>query len=220
MSLAGRSRAKRGFTLIEALLALLLATILFAGIAMYTGSWAGQWHRITLLSANQDVAAIVLDRMVEEIEAAQPTLIFDGGTVAGTFEGNAQSLSFVRPALGFERRAGLDRVTYGYGSVDGEAAIMRMRRDYGPDVGSNGEDLPLMRGDVRLSLSYRAVDGAFVDEWTDQRRLPTLVRIEISGSSPRPWQQVAYARPRAEMPASCATQELIQECLRLMGGSG
>ena len=220
MSVAGHRTSKRGFTLIEALLALLLASILFAGIALYTGSWAGQWHRITLLSANQDVAAIVLDRMVEEIEAAQPALIFDGGAVAGTFEGNAQSVSFVRPALGFERRAGLDRVTYGYGSIDGEPAIMRMRRDYGPDAARGGKDLPLIRGDVRLSLSYRAADGAFVDEWTDQRALPSLVRIEISGSSPRPWQQAAYARPRAEMPAACATQELVQECLRIMDRSG
>lgn len=218
MRRAVRIKARGGFTLLEALLALVLASILFAGISLYTGSWAGQWHRITLLSAHQDVASIVLDRMVEEIEAAQPALVFDGGAVAGTFEGNAETVSFVRPALGFERRAGLDRVTYGYGAVDGEPAIMRMRRDYGPEAGSSGEDLPLMRGDIRIALSYAGADGNFVGEWIDQRRLPALVRIEISGSSPRPWRQIAYARPRAEMPAACATPELVQECSRLMGG--
>lgn len=211
-----RSARRRGFTLLEALLALLLATVLFAGIALYTGSWAGQWQRITLLGARQDIAATVLDRMVEEIEAALPLLVVDGADVRGTFEGDAGQVTFVRPALGFEPRAGLDRVAYQSGAIDGERAIMRLRRNYGAEAGSGGEDLPLMRGDAALQFSYAGPDGAFTESWSGMRRLPWLIRIEISGTTPRPWRQVAYARPRAELPASCATAEEADECLRLM----
>lgn len=210
---------RRGFSLLEAMLALLLATILFGGIALYTGSWAGQWHRIALLGARQDVAAIVLDRMVEEIEAAQPALVFEGSAVRGSFEGRAGSVSFVRPALGFEPRVGLDRVTYLTGAVDNEPAIVRMRRDHGPSAGNAGEDLPLMRGDARLAFSYAGPDGTLLADWSGMRRLPSLVRIEISGVTPRPWRQVAFARPRAEMPAACSTPEIVEECLRLARGS-
>ncbi len=215
--------ARRGFTLLEALLALLLASLLFAGIAFYTSGWTRQWREVFLSGSQQDVAAIVLDRIVEEIEAAQPALVRDGPMVRSVFAGTSGAVTFVRPALGFEARAGLDRVTYTSGMAGTEKAIVRQRRTYDPlprfaGVAGGGEDLPLLRGDVAISFQYAAANGDLAGEWQNMAALPHLVRIEISGTSPRPWRQVAYARPRIEWPAYCATDELSTQCRALTGG--
>lgn len=216
--------ARRGFTLLEALLALLLASLLFAGIAFYTSGWTRQWSEVFLSGSRQDAAAIVLDRIVEEIEAAQPALVRDGPMVRSAFAGTSGAVTFVRPALGFEARAGLDRVTYTSGMAGAEKAIVRQRRGYDPlprfagGGGGGGEDLPLLRGDVAISFQYAAANGDLGDEWQNRSSLPHLVRIEISGTSPRQWRQTAYARPRIEWPAYCATDELSAQCRAVAGG--
>lgn len=213
-----RPRGARGFTLLEALLALVLATLLFAGISLYTGTWLRQWERLVQRGTREDVVAIVLDRVVEDLEEAQPIYRQSpqGGGVV--FEGEAQSVTFVRPALGFDERAGLDEVTYLKGSAGVEPAILRSRRTMDRDGKAQaGEDLPLIRGDYRIAFSYAGPDGKQSQTWSDPRRLPVLVQVSISGSSPRPWQQVAYARIRVEMPADCGNPAKLAECRQRMG---
>lgn len=218
----GRSSRRRGFTLLEAILALVLASLLFASVSLYTGTWLLDWQRLVARGGQEDVVAIVLDRLVEDIEEAQPFLVSEIGGERIIFEGSADRLTFLRPALGFEARAGLDQITYHTGPVGSSMAIVRSRRNYGlPDVqGGAGEDLPLIRGAVTLAFSYAGPDGGLMPEWTDRHRLPVLVRVEISGASPRPWRQSAYARLRVEMPANCGTEAALAECLsRLQPGS-
>lgn len=209
-----RNRAlRRGFTLLEALLALLLGSILFAGISLYTGSWLTRWQELISAGSHLDTVAIVLDRLVEDLEAAQP---LPGAQDADEddpilFEGDAETVTFLRPALGFNARAGIDRITYLRTSVGGKTAIVRSRRDYGDDR-SGGEDLPLVRGKIALAFSYTDADGETSSEWRDQTTLPRLINVEISGADPRPWKQYAVARLRVEMPASCGTAEAFPDC--------
>ena len=66
-----RSRqSRRGFSLLEAIVALLLASILFGGISLYTGSWLTRWRDLIASGSRTDMAAIILDRLVEDLEAA------------------------------------------------------------------------------------------------------------------------------------------------------
>jgi len=206
-----RRARRKGFTLLEALLALVLATLLFGGIALYTGTWLRSWGNIVALGTREDTAAIVLDRIVEDLEAAQP--IQANGPMAGAiaFSGQADTVVFVRPALGYGPRAGFDHVTYLNGSAGGEAAVIRARRAYPPQGG--GEDLPLIRGDAQLGLAYAGADGEFAQRWAFPDRLPTVVRVTLSGTQPRPWRQTAFARLRVELPAICGAKDLFQECM-------
>src|SRR5690606_41254110 len=97
--------------------------------------------------------AVVLVWMVGEREAAQPIYSNrDGGPAAVRFAGSAEMVTFVRPALGYEARAGLDDITYSLGQAGTDRAIIRARRDH--LVGTGGEDLPLVRGDLMLTLRY------------------------------------------------------------------
>jgi len=203
---------RRGFTLLEALLALVLATLLFGAIALYTGTWLRSWGGIVARGTREDTVAIVLDRIVEDLEAAQP--VHADGPMAGAvaFSGQADTVVFVRPALGYGPRAGFDHVTYFNGSAGGEAAVIRARRAWPPQGGS-GEDLPLIRGDARLGLAYAGPDGAFAQRWGFSDRLPSTVRVTLSGTQPRPWTQTAFARLRVELPAACGAKDLFQECM-------
>lgn len=208
--------AQGGFTLIEALVSLLLATILFGGLSLYTGSWMRHWQGMIDRGGREDTVAVILDRMVEDLEAAQPVHSNpEAATSAVLFTGNAEMVTFVRPALGYELRAGLDDITYSMGRAGTDKALIRARRDHLKDTG--GEDLPLVRGDLKLSFSYAGPDGALSPEWTNTDRIPSLVRIEISGNSPRSWRQWAYARLRVELPAHCGVAEALSQCLQRYG---
>lgn len=212
-----RSRsAQAGFTLIEALVSLLLATILFGGLSLYTGTWLRHWQGMIDRSGREDTVAVILDRIVEDLEAAQPIYNNpEGAPTAIGFTGNSEMVTFVRPALGYEARAGLDDITYSMGRTETEKALIRARRDHLENTG--GEDLPLVRGDLKLSLSYAGPDGALNPEWASTNRLPSLVRIEISGRSPRPWRQWAFARLRVELPAHCGAGEALARCMQRYG---
>lgn len=210
-----KRRARAGFTLIEALASLVLATMLFGGLALYTGTWLRQWQEMIGRGGKEDTVAVVLDRMVEDLEAAQPHYFNTGGGAVVRFNGNADQVTFVRPALGYERRAGLDEITYSMGRAGDDRALIRARRDN--KMSDQGEDLPLARGDLRLSFSYAGQDSPLSPEWTIVNRLPSLVRIEISGESPRPWRQWAYARLRVELPARCGAADALTQCLQHHG---
>jgi general secretion pathway protein J len=211
-------RLRRGFTLIEAVLALVLATLLFGGIALYTGSWARQWERIIERGGRHDTVAVVLDRIVEDLEAAQPILVDGPRGKQVVFEGKTDSVVFVRRALGFDARAGLDRITYVNAQVAGSAAITRSRRDHG-GLDRGGEDLPLMRGAARLRFSYAGEDGALSPTWNDARGLPTLIRVEIAGETPRAWAEAGFARPRVRLMANCGTAAALPECVERLGST-
>ncbi len=207
-------RARAGFTMIEALASLVLATMLFGGLALYTGTWLRNWQDMIARSGQEDTVAVVLDRMVEDLEAAQPGYSGSAGVSTIRFTGRADTVTFVRPALGYEPRAGMDDVTYAMGKAGADDALIRARRDQST-VG--GEDLPLVRGDLKLAFSYAGADGALNPEWADTSRMPSVVRIEISGASPRPWRQWAYARLRVELPARCGATEALEPCLQSYG---
>lgn len=225
--MTARSR-RRGFTLVEAVLALVLAVLLFGGIALYTSSWARRWESIVERGGRYDTVAVVLDRIVEDLEAAQPILIETPQDARVEFEGASDSVVFLRPALGFDARAGLDRITYVNTQVAGEAAIARLRRDYGGPgwggsgrggSGGGGEDLPLMRGAARLSFGYAGEDGVLSPTWSDIRGLPVLIRVEIAGDSPRPWAEAAFARPRIRLAANCGDARALAECVERLGAA-
>lgn len=215
--MTGRKR-RRGFSLLEALLALLLASVLFGGISLYTGTWLQRWQGLVQRGGHEDMIAVVLDRIVEDLEAAQPIFVTEGIDRLVSFDGRVDMVTFLRPALGYEARAGLDRITYASGSVGGSAALMRLRRGYGAGFqGGGGEDLPLMRGAFGIGFAYAGPDGTFQEEWTSQTRLPSMVRIEITGGGRQGARQYGFARMRVEMPAYCGTPQSLGPCIERAG---
>jgi general secretion pathway protein J len=208
-----RRRSQRGFTLIEALAALALGVLLFAMIAQFTGAWLGRWRDVVMFSARQDAALVVLDRMADDIGAAMP--LFEAGdspTARLDFDGSADQLTFVRAAIGFNARTGLDRVTYRVGDSGGINALIRQRRNHSVGSGT-GENLPLLRGDVRVTLTYFDQRGAASASWSRDDRLPTAIRIDLASSTPRPWARTTVVRLAAQWPAACGSARYSAQCV-------
>lgn len=210
-----KRKTQAGFTLIEALASLVLATMLFGGLALYTGTWLPHWRGIIARGGQEDIVAVVLDRIVEDLEAAQPSYAKSQGAAMVDFNGHGSEVTFMRPALGYEPRAGLDEVTYLIGRDGAREALIRARRDF--FANGNREELPLLRGKLKLSFSYAGPDGGFTSEWVGKKRMPSFVRIEISGSLPRPWRQWAYALLRVELPERCGAADALASCLQRYG---
>jgi general secretion pathway protein J len=212
-----RGRRSRGFSLLEALAALVLAVLLFGGISLYTGTWLRHWERIVDSSSRDDNVAVVLDRMVEDIEAALP--LHERDETRGQrvlFDAGVEEIRFVRPALGFDVRAGLDSVTYLSAGSGQARAVVRSRRDHG-DEDNGGEDLPLLSGGTGARFAFAASDGEFYANLPNPSRLPQLVRVELHGQSPGPWSRTSYARLRVEWPAVCGRSDMLPHCLERYG---
>jgi general secretion pathway protein J len=208
-----RRKAKNGFSLIEALAALALGTLLFGMIAQFTGAWTGRFRDVVINSSQQDAAMVVLDRMADDIQAAvlvpmplaQNRLAFDGAS---------DRLMFVRPAFGFDERPGLDQITYAIGTSGNERAMLRMRRDFGA-ADQPGEDLPLLRGDVRVRFGFVGRDGGIDASWAETDALPDAIIITIEATSPRPWVRSITTRLPSQWPQACGTPRYAPLCLEL-----
>jgi general secretion pathway protein J len=209
-----RRRSRRGFTLIEALAALALGTLLFGLIAQFTGAWLGRWRDVVMVTSRQDAALVVLDRMADDIQTALP--VFETTAQALTtridFDGTGSELTFVRNAVGFNPRPGLDRVTYRVGDSGGINALLRQRRDHA-DPDSAGEDLPLLRGDVRLSFTYFSASGTGSANWDDATRLPAAIRIDLASSTPNVWTRTMIVRLPSDWPPACGSARYSAECV-------
>ncbi|MCU0830245.1 MAG: type II secretion system protein GspJ [Rhizobiaceae bacterium] len=206
-------RKSRGFTLIEALAALALGALLFGLIAQFTGAWLGRWRDVVMVSSRQDAALVVLDRMADDIGAAMPFVAAsETPTMRFDIEGAADRITFVRAAIGFNARSGLDRVTYRVGDSGGINALIRQRRNAAPGGGA-GENLPLLRGDIRMALTYFDERGTAQASWDRDDRLPAAIRIDLSSQTPRPWARTMVVRLNATWPAACGSARYSAQCV-------
>jgi general secretion pathway protein J len=208
-----RRAPRAGFALLEALAALALSLMLFAGLSLVTSGWMQRWVGIAERGETADVAATVLDRMVEDLEAARFLVDLAQQRAPAEFTGEADAVVFVRPALGFEPRAGLEEIRYRVATETGIVTLVRERRDYFPG-GGQGAFVPLPLMEARLSLAFRYIDheGEAQARWFGRPRLPTRIEIELSVPGPHGTRRVAVARPRITWPIACVPEEQRQPC--------
>jgi general secretion pathway protein J len=204
------TRLRRGFSLIEALAALAMSAMLFAAVAQFTGVWFTRWRDIVMTTGRQDQVLVVLDRITDDIEAAVP-VFGPNGAPQLLFDGRADRLTFARHALGFNQRGGVDAVTYAMGDAGGRRALIRSRRTANAQ-GAAGEDLPLLRSDVSVAFAYGARDGTELQAWSDPDRLPSFIRVTLSGTVPAPWNRSAVMHLRALWPEACAAERYRELC--------
>jgi prepilin-type N-terminal cleavage/methylation domain-containing protein len=194
--------ARRGFTLIEVLVALVIFTI-FAG-AVY-GVYRAAYESMTRAESQEDLyqtGRVLLAQINAEITSAyQPASAtasaVDGESAADT--GNAlgsDQLTFLTTAhtAGIDKtKGGLCQVCYLMGDPSqGQAPGLYVQEDLHPGLEVDGEQptsrllSPLVVGVNFLYLAEGATDWS--DDWptTSQTTLPIAVRIEMILQSPRP----------------------------------
>src|ERR1700675_3174420 len=98
-----------GFTLLEALIAVALMSMLLAMLATVTAQWMPAWKAGFDRVQGADLLGLGLDRIVADLAAAE--FVSPGGENARPlFEGTASSVTFVRSAIGPNASAGLEIV--------------------------------------------------------------------------------------------------------------
>ena len=182
-------RRSGGFSLMEVLAALALLTIVLLGV--YSGI-----STATRIVRSGDAAIERMDeiRSAQNFlrgELAQALVVPFDQTDEGdpiVFAGDDHTLRFVAPLPGYLSRLGPQLQTVSL-VEDGHAGYrLEVRLALLPPDGSDpqplGEPEVLLRGIAKGAFAYRGVDdqnrpGDWQGEWSDGRRTPSLVRLEL-----------------------------------------
>lgn len=182
-------RHARGFSLMEVLAALALLTIVLLGV--YSGI-----STATRIVRSGDTAIQRMDEIRSaqnflRAELAQALVVpfdqnDDGDPIV--FSGDDHTLRFVAPLPGYLSRLGPQLQTVSLVEDGTSGYRLEVRLALLPPDGSDpqplGEPEVLLRGIRKGTFAYRGMDeqnrpGDWSDTWSDGRRTPSLVRVEL-----------------------------------------
>ncbi|MBY4678553.1 prepilin-type N-terminal cleavage/methylation domain-containing protein [Marinobacterium arenosum] len=207
MSRCRGARSESGFTLLELLVALLLAGLLattaFSGLNLGINSW----QRIQSFQDDyRDIYLVqnVLRRLLEN--ALEERIYDDDGVYQVAMRGDRSQLLFLasNPVYGAPGKRWLLLMTDQ--TEQGTTRLLLYMRpfeqfeqlnldDFAEELVFEEVPLTLLEGDFEgLSLEYLNVEPDklpdWTDEWLEQPRLPRLIRIDLEGEPPGFWHEM------------------------------
>jgi general secretion pathway protein J len=211
--------AEAGFTLLEALIAMMLMGVVLGALATITGQWIPSWNRGMTRLQRDEQLALGLERLAADLAAAE--FISAGReTRVPYFEGNARSVTFVRTALGPNAGSELEFVRIAEMRSDQGVALVRARAPFTPLAGDDPRYQPnfanpvvLVRAPYRLAFSYAGTDRLWYDTWTRQIRLPSAIKLDLHDSANRRTDSAFTAiYLRTAIPQSCIAAKSLDQC--------
>lgn len=183
---ADTRHGERGFTLIEALVALALTGLILSALATLTAQWLPSWNRGFDRIQQSELIGISMQRIAADLAAAE-FVPASRASRKPLFDGTALSVTFVRTALGPNVGLGLDVVRLGETTDQGRLVTVRSRAPFTPLAAgvSPSEQLHvadpvvLLRPPLRMSFSYAGPDRIFRDDWHDMDKLPTAIMLTV-----------------------------------------
>jgi len=182
---AGTHEAERGFTLIEALVALVLTGLVLSAMASLTAHWLPNWNRGIDRIQQSELIGISMQRIAADLSAAE-FVPASRETKKPLFEGSASSVTFVRTAIGPNAGVGLDVVQLGETTDAGRLITVRSRIPFTPrpaGVSSSGQiradPVVLLRPPLRMTFAYAGPDHVFRDSWHDMDKLPAAIMLTV-----------------------------------------
>jgi general secretion pathway protein J len=209
----GRGRSA-GFTLVEVIIAFallaLLAGMMFAGFRFATqatdkGNTRNEMHED--MRRSQDFLRQHLEEMLPlryQKELGQPL----------RFRGDGDRIVYIAPVISRVAEGGIQWWELGARGT-GEQRILALRRvaftgdeSATPEFNDN-ESSTLAQGIEKVKFSYfdqpdKQLSGNWTDNWTDEQRLPNLIRVNVTGANGREWPEFIVApqlSPRIGCPA-------------------
>lgn len=187
---ARRRQAEAGFTMIEAVVAVVLMGLIVGTLATITAQWLPNWKRGLLRAQRNEQVAIALDRLVADLAAAE-YISPNGLTRVPLFRGDEGGVSFVRSAVGPNGSRGLEIVQIGEVVDAIGPALVRVRapftllsgRDPSTDPLHFTDPVVLLRAPLHIAFAYAGADGKWKKFWHNSGDLPTMVGFIVRDAS-------------------------------------
>lgn len=211
MTRAAAHSASAGFTLVEALAATLLMGIILAALATVTGQWLASWDRGFTRLQRIELLAIGLDRLTDDLAAAEFISIGPGnGNALPMFDGDKLSVTFVRTTLAPNAGGGLEVVRIAETSDGGAPALVRSTAPLPTGALQDADALVfanpvvVIRAPYRVSFSYAGPGRVWRDTWQGQNQLPRAVRAQVRDNATSMLLAASTSTLiHIELPASC-----------------
>lgn len=209
-----------GFTLVEALAATVLMSIILAALATITAQWLPSWDRGFVRLQRGGVLAASLERLTNDIAAAQ-YISASAANAPPLFDGGELSVMFVRTTLAPNAAAGLEVVRLAEAGGERGPALVRSTAPLpiGGDFSLENGDLlfanpvVMIRAPYRVSFSYAGPDRVWQSTWRRQVALPRAVRVSLRDNATSIVLGVSTSTlVHAELPARCTWVRTVAEC--------
>jgi len=184
--------SRSGLSLLELLVSLALLALIGAGLAGAFGLGTQLWGRTAALGQYSQEIALRAQLRRYVSQALPPTRLTP---FANPFYGNEDRFSFITlAATPFAPDAAAMRMGI---TLDG--STLRLRTELLDDdgvVAESWEDI-LAEDAFGLEIQYYAQDDTWLNEWSDNTRLPRLIRVRLNEGATPPWPEFTV-RPRLQ----------------------
>ena len=206
-----------GFTLVEALVAMVLMGMVMASLATITAQWLPNWNRGFARVQSAEHLSLVLDRLAGDLAAAE-FVSLNRNNQRPLFVGAELGVTFVRSAIGPNARGGLEVVQIAEMADRLGPVLVRARTPFVPAEKVEGpftDPVVLLRAPYRITLSYAGADRAWKGTWSGARELPSAVRFAIrDGVNDRTLLASTATVIHTQLPALCANSDDERRCGR------
>jgi general secretion pathway protein J len=206
-----------GFTLVEALVAMVLMGMIMASLATITAQWLPNWNRGFARVENAERLSLVLDRLAGDLAAAE-FVTLNRNNPRPLFEGSELGVTLVRSAIGPNARGGLEVVHIAEAADRLGPVLLRARTPFVPAEKVEGpftDPVVLLRAPYRITLSYAGADREWKATWSGARELPSAVRFTIrDGVSERTLLASTATVIHTQFAALCANSDDERRCGR------
>lgn len=226
MKLAAVSPGDAGFTLIEALIAVVLMGVIVSALATVTAQWLPGWDRGVGRLQRVKALADGLDRLSADIAAAE--IVSAGGSNAPPlFDGGELSVIFVRDILNPNATASLEIVRIAEIADERGPVLVRSSAPFTPASANTGgadatmftNPVPMIRAPYTVAFSYAGPDRVWHDTWHGQNVLPRAVRLRVRDLATSAILAISTtALIHSEVRATCVTGNSDAQCPELAGG--
>ena len=181
----------QGFSLMEAVAAVALTSTIILALGSISGMWLPNWRRGFEDLQKTDLVGLGLERIVEDLSVAEYETPW-AEAPGPLFEGDRNSVTFVRSAVGPNARAELEVVRIAEASDSRGPATIRTRSRFTPvehgrpaQPSGFSDPVALIRAPLQVSFAYAGPEHVWAQRWKNEERLPEDIRVTVVDASRR-----------------------------------
>jgi general secretion pathway protein J len=187
-ALSRRDSRKQGFSLIELLAALTIASVILAAVSTLVRNVAFNFERGTRAVSDGERLILAIERLAADFGSARFVVTPGGGSPAAAFIGEAARVIFIGPGGVSSSHKGEEVVGLTVEQEDDVARLVRRSAAWlGPHMRlediSLRDPVILLEGRLLISLDFGRLNDrgawAFSNGWKDEPVLPRVVRLGL-----------------------------------------